>query len=246
MLARRVGTGDPKLGERLETIENDVHAIYGGQMPAWELQEDTKRAVEQVIQQQSSEADLLQQIVLQLNRPSVRHAESSLKQVLGESVFGALTAEAKAAALEGELRFLQGDCADPSVIPFHLAKAFECQLRAVIMEPFRKRRGGQSTSRFILQDSYDMLDRSDRDFLSFLTENGFDHRQLEQKLLNLVHDRNQAAHNAVMTEQRARELRDDWLGVGRNGDSIFRAVVKRTGAMREHGANPGKSRNTPS
>jgi hypothetical protein len=240
------GSGDPKLNDRLETIENQVDAIHGGQRPMWELQEDTKRAVDQVLQQQSSGADLLQQIVRQLSRPTVRDAETSLKQVLGESVFGALTAEAKAAALEGELRFLQRDCADPSVIPFHLAKAFECQLRAVIMEPFRERRRVQSTSGFILQDSYDMLARSDRDFLSFLTENGFDHRQLQQKLLNLIHERNQAAHNAVMTEQRARELRNDWLGVGRNGDSIFRAVVKRTGAMREHGADPGKSKNTPS
>jgi hypothetical protein len=243
-----LGAGDPKLNERLETIENQVHAIHGGQLPVWELQEDTKRAVEQVLQRQNSEADLLQQIRLQLNRPTIREAETSLKLALGEPVFGALTAEAKAAALEGELRFLQRDYADPSVIPFQLAKAFECQLRAVIMEPFRERRRAQVAYDPTLKEIERMLENSQADFLSFLSEKGFDHKLLLTKISKIQGEnkfRNQAAHTAVMPEQRARELRDDWLGATRRGDSIFRALVKRTGEMREHAASPGKSKNKP-
>ena len=44
---------------------------------------------------------------------------------------------AQVAALEGELRYLQRDYADPSVIPLQYAKAFECQLLS-ILEPFLK------------------------------------------------------------------------------------------------------------
>ena len=222
-----VELADWSVGERLEAIENQTHAIHGAQRPMWELQEDTKRAVGQVAKQQNESLDLLQRISGQLSRPSIRHAEASLQQVLGESVYGALTAESKAAALEGELRYLQGEYADPSVIPFQIAKAFECQLRSLILEPFYERRKSYLEYPPTLQDIQRMLKSSDTDFLSFLKEKGFDGQLLQRKIYMFIRSRHEAAHTAKMSEQRARHLRDEWLGVGRNGDSIFKALTKR-------------------
>ena len=81
--------------ERLENIENQTHAVYGAQRPMWELQEETKRAVDQVANQQKEQAtqqkeqtDILQQIRAQLRRPTKRHAEASLRGVLGDAVSG--------------------------------------------------------------------------------------------------------------------------------------------------------------
>jgi hypothetical protein len=210
--------------ERLDIIEAQAHAIYGAQRPMWELQEDTKRTLDHVADQQNQHSDILLQIRDQLSRPTKRHAEGSLRKILGETVFDALTDEAKTAVLEGELRFLQGEYLDPSVIPGQFAKAFECQLLWII-EPFLKRRRAPS-----LGEIYRMLEQSDSDFVGFLRENGFDCSLLRQKLSEVIPHRNRAAHQSVISEQRAIQLRRDWLGVGRAGASIFAALEPKRAA----------------
>jgi len=211
----------------LERIESQTDAIYGAQLPIIELQSDTRRAVGEVAQAQAAQAGLLQQMLHNLNRPSVRDAERSLRRILGDRIFDGLTEEAKAAAVEGEYRYLMvehvpGECADPSTIPFQFQKAFECQLGS-ILEQFSER----GRYRFSAAEISRLLEYSDARLLGFLKQRGIDHRLLHnkhEKLFGPKGERNLAAHRAVITEQRARELRNEYLGLG-NGESIFGAVV---------------------
>ena len=222
---------DGSADKRLETIENQTHAIYGAQLPMLDLVMGTKQAVDHVANQQKEQSGILEQIRNQLSRPTKRHAEVSLRRVLGEAVFSALTDEARIAALEGELRYLQGDSVDPSVISFQFAKAFECQLRKTIMEPYQKGvRGFQTDYKYLLSDVGKMLEQSPADFLRFLEQNGFDYRLLQRKIDKLIDVRNLAAHQAAISEQRASDLRRDWLGIGRSNDSIFAALIPKSAA----------------
>ena len=75
-----------------------------------------------------------------------------------------------------------------------------------------------------------MLEYSQADFLRFLRDNGFDYRLLQEKVRKVSEDRNPAAHQAAIYEQRALRLRLEWLGVGRSNDSIFAALVPKNAA----------------
>ena len=101
-------SGSPA-SERLEAIGDQVSAIYGAQLPMIDLQEGTRRAVDGVAQQQGEQADILRQIRDQLSRPTKAVAESSLRKILGDAIYHSLSDEARAAVVEGELRFLQRD-----------------------------------------------------------------------------------------------------------------------------------------
>ena len=238
-------TGAPA-SEKLEAIGSQVSAVYGAQLPMMDLQEGTLRAVGEVAQQQAEQSDLLRQIREQLSRPTKSTAENSLRKILGEAIYHGMTDEARAAAIEGELRFLQRDTSDHSVVAFQLAKAFECQLRAVVLEPLRQRRRTQSEYRYELRDVERMLEQSDADLLRVLCDSGLDHRLLHQKVRKVVAERNLAAHQAVMSEQRVATLRRDWLGNGKPENSIFAAVVQQrpegtTKDAPNTGARQGKS-----
>jgi hypothetical protein len=101
-------------------------------------------------------------------------------------------------------------------------------LRFIVEPYFARLANRKDYARLKLGAIYDLLKDQQTDFLFFLREKGLDHRLVQEKLHKLIRNqepRNRAAHRADMLEPRARDLRDDWLGVGRNGDSIFRALV---------------------
>jgi hypothetical protein len=210
-----------------KTIEEQLHAIYGAQAPMMASQEETIRAVRDAAQAQA-QAQSEQTILLRqfLRRPGVREAESSLKHILGEDIFDGLCEEARYAAVEGERLYLQvahapGECSDPSIIPFQFAKAFECQLQ-YILEAYSPK------FRFSAKEISRDLENDDKKLLAFLKQKNIDHRLLRrqhEKLFGINAPRNQAAHRATIRERRARELRDEYLGVSKGGDNIFRAVV---------------------
>jgi hypothetical protein len=149
-----------------------------------------------------------------------------LKELLGDA-YPLLTPEAKAAAIEGELRFQQRDCVDASVIPFQFAKAFECQLRANVTLPYFRR---ERTGRYELTPSElkDAFKREEPGVLGFLQQRGFEAPGLLSALERIQFNRNRAAHQARMTLVEAEEIRADWLGIGDRATSVFYPLVPRT------------------
>jgi hypothetical protein len=123
---RSVSADTAGIRESLEAIQHQTDAIYGAQLPIMEMISEAIQTTRRMEQQQAVATPLLDKLVQFIGRPQRLDAERSLEKCLG-NVYALLTAEAKAAAIEAELRFLQRDCVDPSVIPMQFAKAFECQ-----------------------------------------------------------------------------------------------------------------------
>jgi hypothetical protein len=215
---------DASVQETLKTIENDTHAIHGAQRPMWELQEDTKRSVDQIARQQNDQIDMLQRIRRDLHRPGQHDAVESLKEILGESTYEGLTDDAKDAAIEGELRFLQGDYADASVITSQFAKAFECQLRTEVVERYRRLNGSRDESRSTLDEANRMLEVPAKEFIEFLKSAGIDFRRLHHKLGKVMSVRNRSVHQVDISKHAAIEHRNDWLDIRGRADSIFAAL----------------------
>lgn len=209
----------------LEQIGEQTHSIYGAQLPIIELVSEAIHSVRKVEEQQVASAPLLDRVIELLERPGREHAERSLRKLLGDA-YSFLTPEAKAAAIEGELRFQQRDCVDASVIPFQLAKAFECQLRANVTLPYahRERMGRYELTLSQLRDA---LRREEPNVLGFLEQRGFEAPGVLSALERILFNRNRAAHQACMTLVEAEEIRSDWLGVGDPATSIFYPLVPR-------------------
>jgi hypothetical protein len=212
--------------ESLEAIQHQTDTIYGAQLPIMEMVSEAIQTTRKMEQQQAVATPLLDKLVQFIGRPRRQDAERSLEKCLGD-VYTLLTAEAKAAAIEAELRFLQGDCVDPSVIPMQFAKAFECQLKASITRPLynlEKRRRYELSARELKE----ALEDSDQSVLSYLKQCGIELSSLLSTLERIRYDRNTAAHYARITLVQAEELRADWLGIHDRTKCIFRALMPRS------------------
>lgn len=101
------------------------------------------------------------------------------------------------------------------------SKAFECQLRKVIGEPFARR----PNPPIGLREIHRWLAEGNREFVDFLTEQGFDPRRLQLKVSKVVSVRKRVAHEANVSREEAHNFRNEWLGVHPRGPSIFAAAV---------------------
>jgi hypothetical protein len=192
-----------------------------------------------------------------LGAPDRFRAEEFLKAALGDRVYLSLTDDTRTALLEAERGLHDPGTVDWNSVVSGYTKAFEIQIKQVILAGLAKRLKGEGVMTFpdhelmpnrdprVRREKKPIIMRgklvdnltlgmisvaltSDSPQLSqFGKDLGLDLSGLKRRIDGLIEDRNEGAHETGMTVARAQRLRDDWLGVGTGDGGIFGALVPR-------------------
>jgi hypothetical protein len=205
---------------------------------------EAAQQLESILSFQEPMRALLEQIAKNTGRLNRFRAEEMLKATLG-SCYDGLCSEAKIAVMAAEIDFNDLGYPSPDSIVFNLAKAFEIQLRQVVLgaltqhlaatgvqdfPPNTKVRGrivseGKLVKHLRLKLIEDVLGSEVGDLGQFCQEYGFDLPGIKQTIAQVRSVRNPSGHDEKLTPAEAARIRDAWLGVSLKDGGIFRFVV---------------------
>jgi len=200
--------------------------------------------VESIIAFQKAELDLLEG----MKNPgtiSRARAEEMLKDMLG-SVYNRLCHDARHALMSAEQVFRYPDFASVGDTIFNIAKAFEVQLKEVVLPLLAEYltalgiktfpRKIKPKGRPIIGDGVldknrslghikEALNCADPELVEFCMEHGLDLIKLRESIEQILPYRNRTGHGEALTLPKVTELRERWLGVDVRDGGIFRFVI---------------------
>jgi hypothetical protein len=201
--------------------------------------------VESILAFQEPMRDLLERIARNTDRITPARAEEMLKDILG-SVYNRLCRNATYDLMAAEQVFHHPNFASPGDAIFNIAKAFEVQLKEVVLPLFRRYLTEHGIKMFpreakliggpIVRDAMLSINRplghikealncAEPELAEFCQEYGFSLMRLRESIEQVHRYRNMTGHGEALALPKVAELREKWLGVDVRDGGIFQFVI---------------------
>jgi len=221
----------------LDDLRDRIDSVSSAQMPMIDLLEKIAREFE----------------IARVRSDTVHAPEEGLRNALGPRVYRALDNEAVNAAVTAEQIFRLTDIADPGVGVFCLCRAFELQLKRVLLVEFCRFLSGRGVStypdreqlpngkarprilangrrndRLSLGEIRLALESPRPELNEFCTQQGLDVVALKRAIEEVSELRNTRAHEGSISFVEARRIRERLLGIASGDGGVFGLVVSST------------------
>lgn len=203
--------------------------------------------IETMKDRQQAEIDLLERIVALQSKPDKYSCEESLKEIMA-ATWGTMSSAARDCLLGAEQVHRTTDLADPNLIVFGIARAFELELKTTIMTELYRQLKDAGVDELLTADTKPrlvykcqwnpmearlgqirmLLEHGHNAIAQFCQEQRLDVRLLRNAINAVNSRRNPAAHGWSETLRRAHAVREELLRWGGLPGGVFAALAPRS------------------